>query len=89
MTLFYLLGGDTFLKSYLAALLKYFVADLKIKKKLCIFVDGHSEKFLTFLIILVFHLFQKLLTGPALVVAPVVPWKHSIFEKGAMVPLDF
>ena len=27
--------------------------------------------------------------GPALVVVPVVPWNHSIFEKGAMEPLDF
>ena len=30
-----------------------------------------------------------LVSGPALVVVPVVPWNHSIFEKGAMEPLDF
>ena len=29
------------------------------------------------------------LAGPALVVVPVVPWNHSIFEKGAMAPLHF
>ena len=32
---------------------------------------------------------QWYFTGPALVVVPVVPWNHSIFEKGAMEPLDF
>ena len=28
-------------------------------------------------------------TRAALVVVPVVPWNHLIFEKGAMEPLDF
>ena len=28
-------------------------------------------------------------TEPALVVVPVVPWNHLIFEKDAMEPLDF
>ena len=28
-------------------------------------------------------------SGPALVVVPMVPWNHSIFEKGAMELLDF
>ena len=30
-----------------------------------------------------------IIAGPALVVVPVVPWNHSIFEKGAIQPLDF
>ena len=27
--------------------------------------------------------------GPTLVVVPIVPWNHSIFEKDVMEPLDF
>ena len=32
---------------------------------------------------------NNVIAGLALVVVPMVPWNHSIFEKGAMKPIDF